>query len=180
VPTGRTPGRGPAGRPGHRHVHGATLVLTGDAGNNDFEITQGTDDRLTLTGFGGTQVRLNAGLPLAAVTLPTPTTANAAVFSGAGTDTLTVTGVDFPGPLGVNGGDGASALTLRGGVTVHGGLAVTSPAPASLYPLRAPVRHAEVGRVPRPTWVLTVRTPPPGDWPRAGRPHRRPFAPASR
>jgi hypothetical protein len=105
---------------------GATLVLTGDAANNVFEITQGTNDRLTLTGFGGTQVRLNAGPPLAALTLPNPTTANVAVFLGAGADALTVTGVDFPGPLGVNGGDGTNILTIQGGVTVHGGLAFTN------------------------------------------------------
>jgi hypothetical protein len=105
---------------------GATLVLTGDAADNDIEITQGTNDRLTLTGNAGTLVRLNAGPSLAALTLPAPTTANVAAFLGAGADNLTVTGVDFPGPLGVNAGDGANTLTLQGGVTVHGGLAFTN------------------------------------------------------
>lgn len=102
------------------------LVLTGDALNNALEITQGTDDRLTLTGFPGTQVRLNGGLPQNGLTLPAPVTAGVAINLGGGADVLYLTGVDLPGLLTINGGDGGNRLILQNGVTVRGTVTVTN------------------------------------------------------
>jgi fibronectin-binding autotransporter adhesin len=100
------------------------LVLTGDAGDNAFEITQGADDRLIIGGFPGTQIRLNGGPAQNAVILPAPVTTGVTVNLGAGADLLNVTGVDLP-RLTINGGDGDNRYNFQS-VAVRGSLSVTN------------------------------------------------------
>ena len=66
------------------------LVITGNDNIESLEITQGADDRLTLTQFGGGEIRLNGGPPMAAVTLPAPVTAGVTVRLFGGADMLTL------------------------------------------------------------------------------------------
>jgi hypothetical protein len=84
------------------------LTVSGDAAANIVLLTQEPDGRLALSGNGsGTQVRLNGGPVGAAVTLPAPVTGRVTINLGDGVDQLTVNGVDLPGSLSINGGNGA-------------------------------------------------------------------------
>jgi hypothetical protein len=118
------------------------LVVTGNDNPESVEVTQGTDDRLTLAVLGGGQIRLNGGPGQTAVTLPASVTAGAAFHLGGGADTLFLTGVDLPGPVTIDGGTGGNRVVLQGGVTVRGNLAVANGAGFDRTTLTGPVTVA--------------------------------------
>jgi hypothetical protein len=111
---------------------GGRLTLTGDAAANAVLVTQGPDGRLTVSGNGsGTQFRLNGGPVGDAVTVPALVTGGVTINLGDGADELTIDGVDLPGALAINGGNGAgdgpAGNTVRlNGVHVGGSLGVTN------------------------------------------------------
>lgn len=84
------------------------LALIGDAANNAVRISQGTDNRLTISGNGSdTQFRFNGGPAQAVVNLTAPITGAVNINLGNGADELVINGVAFPGSLMINGGNGA-------------------------------------------------------------------------
>jgi hypothetical protein len=112
------------------------LTLTGDAAGNVLLITQGPDERLTISGNkSGTQFQLNGGPARDAVTLPAPVTGLVTLNLGDGADELMIDGVELPGMLTINGGNGAgdgpAGNTVRlKGVHVGGSLGITNLAGA--------------------------------------------------
>jgi hypothetical protein len=108
------------------------LTLTGDAAANVLLVTQGPDGRLTVSGNGsGTQFQLNGGPARDAITLPAPVTGGVAINLGAGADEVTVDGVELPGALSINGGNGAGDGPAGNSVRlvdvhVRGGLVITN------------------------------------------------------
>lgn len=115
----------PAGTVTATFAHGA-LTLTGDAADNAVTINQLPDGRLTLSGALDTNIGLNGANPVSSVTLPAPLTGGLTAGWGAGNDELTLSGVELPASLSVNGGPGANALVLTGRVVVKGSLTVTN------------------------------------------------------
>jgi hypothetical protein len=108
------------------------LTLAGDAADNVLLVTQAPDGRLSLSCNGsGTLVRLNGGPAAPAVTLPAPVAGPVTVALGDGADELPLDGVELPGSLSVNGGNGAAdgpadnTVRLRD-VRVGGSLGVTN------------------------------------------------------
>src|ERR1043166_4241624 len=95
---------------------GKALLITGDAADNDLTLTQNAQDLITITGNNGTQVSLNGAAAQAAVTLPKPVLGGVTAKLLDGADVLTVDGVDLPGFLSVQGGNGAAVG--NGGNTV--------------------------------------------------------------
>src|SRR5262245_569296 len=138
---------------------GGRLTLIGDAAANTVVITQGPDDRLTISGNGSdTQFELNGGPAQGTVTLPAPVTGGVTVRLGDGADQLIVDGVELPGALTIDGrngsGDGVAgnAVGLRN-VRVGGSLAITNLAGADATTLMGAV-HVTGG--------LTIRNGPGG------------------
>ncbi|HKB01971.1 MAG TPA: hypothetical protein VKD90_07105 [Gemmataceae bacterium] len=115
---------------------GGRLTLTGDAAGNVLLLTQGPDDRLTISGNkSGTQFQLNGGPALGTITLPTRVTGGVAINLGDGADELMIDGVKLPGALVINGGNGAgdgpAGNTVRlNGVHIGGSLGITNLAGA--------------------------------------------------
>ena len=115
---------------------GGHLTLTGDAAANVLLITQEPGDRLTISGNGsGTQFLLNGGPAKDAITLPAPTTGVVNINLGDGADGLIIDGIELPGSLSINGGNGAgdgpagNMVSLRE-IDVGGGLSITNLAGA--------------------------------------------------
>ena len=111
---------------------GGRLTLTGDAAANAVRITPGPDGRLTITGNGSaTQFQLNGGPAMDAVTLPGRVTAGVSINLGDGADGLFLEGVELPGTLSINGGNGSADgtngnLVRLTNVRVHGGLGISN------------------------------------------------------
>jgi hypothetical protein len=94
------------------------LTLIGDAADNIVRIGQGVEDRLTITGNGSdTQFRLNGGPAQGFVDLPAPITGAVNIALGNGADEFVINGVELPGSLIINGGNGAAEGTA--GNTVY-------------------------------------------------------------
>jgi hypothetical protein len=88
---------------------GGRLTLTGDAADNSLLITQGADGRLILSGNGsGTGIRLNGDAAGGTVTLPAAVTGPVMINLGDGLDNLFIDGVQLPGALSINGGNGTA------------------------------------------------------------------------
>jgi len=115
---------------------GGRLTLTGDAAANAVLITQGPDDRLTISGNGsGTQFQLNGGPAKGSVTLPAPVAGAVTIRLGEGADQVFIDGVEFPGSLSIDGGNGAGDgpvgnMVRLNGVHVGGSLGITNLAGA--------------------------------------------------
>src|SRR5262245_27119061 len=109
---------------------GGRMTLSGDAASNAVAITQRPDGRLVISGEG-TQFQLNGGPAEGTITLPARVSGGVAINLADGADVVLFDGVDLPGGLTINGGNG-SADGVTGNVArlknvrVRGGLTITN------------------------------------------------------
>ena len=95
------------------NLSGGVLSLTGDALNNDLQITEsGGDWTIASQSGGSTQFSMNGGPLLPSITFAAPASLSANL--GAGNDDVLISQAILPGTVSIDGGEGNDAVDLTG------------------------------------------------------------------
>jgi hypothetical protein len=104
------------------NLSGGVLSLTGDALNNDLQITQsGGDWTIASQAGGSTQFSMNGGPLLPSITIAAPASLRANL--GAGNDDVLISEAIIPGTVSIEGGEGNDAVDLTG-TSINGTVSV--------------------------------------------------------